>query len=171
MKYDELENNVVSVTDADTMDLETARQLLHQMVKEVYAQSWLHINTRLAFSAMRRYMHSITMCQDSWRLRGPVWRPHGQTLLYWWLAWWGEENRSASRLGGLGIGIGLRWDVWSLMVEGRGKKEENLWIAFFSSFSLYFTKKFLYLQAIWSKQLIHTNWRVWKNLLTRFFHK
>ena len=39
MKYDELENNVVSVTDTETMDLETARQLLHQMVKEVYAQS------------------------------------------------------------------------------------------------------------------------------------
>ena len=38
MKYDELENNVVSVTDAETMDLETARQFLHQMVKEVYAQ-------------------------------------------------------------------------------------------------------------------------------------
>ena len=38
MKYDELENNVVSVTDTETMDLETARQLLHQMVKEVYAQ-------------------------------------------------------------------------------------------------------------------------------------
>ena len=38
MKYDELENNVVSVTDAETMDLETARQLLHQMVKVVYAQ-------------------------------------------------------------------------------------------------------------------------------------
>jgi hypothetical protein len=28
------------VTDAETMDLETARQLLHQMVKEVYAQPW-----------------------------------------------------------------------------------------------------------------------------------
>ena len=38
MKYDELDNKVVSVTDAETMDLETARQLLHQMVKEVYAQ-------------------------------------------------------------------------------------------------------------------------------------
>lgn len=38
MKYDELENNVVSVTDTETMDLETARQLLHQMVKEVYAK-------------------------------------------------------------------------------------------------------------------------------------
>ena len=40
MKYNELENNVVSVTDTETMDLETARQLLHQMVKEVYAQQW-----------------------------------------------------------------------------------------------------------------------------------
>ena len=38
MKYDELDNNVVSVTDTETMDLETARQLLHQMVKEVYAK-------------------------------------------------------------------------------------------------------------------------------------
>jgi len=38
MKYDELEDNVVSVTDTETMDLETARQLLHQMVKDVYAQ-------------------------------------------------------------------------------------------------------------------------------------
>ena len=38
MKYNELENNVVSVTDIETMDLETARQLLHQMVKEVYAK-------------------------------------------------------------------------------------------------------------------------------------
>ncbi len=38
MKYNELENNVVSVTNTETMDLETARQLLHQMVKEVYAQ-------------------------------------------------------------------------------------------------------------------------------------
>ena len=38
MKYNELENNVVSVTDIETMDLETARQLLHKMVKEVYAQ-------------------------------------------------------------------------------------------------------------------------------------
>ena len=40
MKYNELENNVVSVTDTETMDLETARQLLHQMVKKVYAQPW-----------------------------------------------------------------------------------------------------------------------------------
>ena len=39
MKYDELENNVVSVADAETMDLEKARQLHHQMVKEVYSQS------------------------------------------------------------------------------------------------------------------------------------
>ena len=39
MKYDELENNVVSVADAETMDLEKARQLLHQMVREVYSQS------------------------------------------------------------------------------------------------------------------------------------
>ena len=39
MKYDELENDVVSVSDTETMDLETARQLLHQMVKEAYAQS------------------------------------------------------------------------------------------------------------------------------------
>ena len=38
MKYDELDNNVDSVTDTETMDLETARQLLHQMVKEVYAK-------------------------------------------------------------------------------------------------------------------------------------
>ena len=38
MKYDELDNNVVSVPDTETMDLETARQLLHQMVKEVYSQ-------------------------------------------------------------------------------------------------------------------------------------
>ena len=38
MKYEELENNVVSVSDTETMDLETARQLLHQMVKEVYAK-------------------------------------------------------------------------------------------------------------------------------------
>ena len=38
MKYDELENNIVSETDTETMDLETARQLLHQMVKEVYAK-------------------------------------------------------------------------------------------------------------------------------------
>ena len=38
MKYDELDNNVVSVTDTETMDLGTARQLLHQMVKEVYAK-------------------------------------------------------------------------------------------------------------------------------------
>jgi hypothetical protein len=38
MKYEELDNNVVSVTDTETMDLETARQLLHQMVKEVYAK-------------------------------------------------------------------------------------------------------------------------------------
>ena len=38
MKYDELENNVVSVTDTETIDLETARELLHQMVKEVYAK-------------------------------------------------------------------------------------------------------------------------------------
>ena len=39
MKYDELENNVVSVTDTETMDLETARKLIHLIVKEVYAQS------------------------------------------------------------------------------------------------------------------------------------
>jgi len=38
MKYEELDNNVVSVSDTETMDLETARQLLHQMVKEVYAK-------------------------------------------------------------------------------------------------------------------------------------
>ena len=40
MKYEELDNNVVSVSDTETMDLETARQLLHQMVKEVYAKPW-----------------------------------------------------------------------------------------------------------------------------------
>ena len=34
-----------------------------------------------------------------------------------------------------------------MKTDVRGKKEENLWIAFFSSFSLYFTKKFLYLQG------------------------
>lgn len=39
MKYEEIDNNVVFVTDSETMDLETARQLLHQMVKEVYAKS------------------------------------------------------------------------------------------------------------------------------------
>ena len=39
MKYEEIDNNVVLVTDSETMDLETARQLLHQMVKEVYAKS------------------------------------------------------------------------------------------------------------------------------------
>ena len=38
MKYEEIDNNVVFVTDSETMDLETARQLLHQMVKEVYAK-------------------------------------------------------------------------------------------------------------------------------------
>ena len=38
MKYEELDNNVISVSDTETMDLETARQLLHQMVKEVYAK-------------------------------------------------------------------------------------------------------------------------------------
>lgn len=38
MKYEELDNNVASVTDTETMDLETVRQLLHQMVKEVYAK-------------------------------------------------------------------------------------------------------------------------------------
>ena len=39
MKYEEIDNNVVFVKDSETMDLETARQLLHQMVKEVYAKS------------------------------------------------------------------------------------------------------------------------------------
>lgn len=34
-----------------------------------------------------------------------------------------------------------------LMEEGRGKKEEDLWIAFFFSFSLCIKKKFLYLQG------------------------
>ena len=40
MKYDELESTVVSAEDTETMDLETARQLLHQMVREVYAKPW-----------------------------------------------------------------------------------------------------------------------------------
>ena len=38
MKYDELESTAVSVEDTETMDFETARQLLHQMVREVYAK-------------------------------------------------------------------------------------------------------------------------------------
>lgn len=37
MRYNDMDDKVVS-TDVDTMDLETARQLLHQMVKDVYSQ-------------------------------------------------------------------------------------------------------------------------------------
>ena len=38
MRYNETDDKVVS-TDVDTMDLETARQLLHQMVKDVYSRT------------------------------------------------------------------------------------------------------------------------------------
>jgi hypothetical protein len=36
--YKETEDNVLTVQDTEMMDLETARQLLHQMVKEVYSR-------------------------------------------------------------------------------------------------------------------------------------
>ena len=38
MKCEKTDIHTVSVMDTDTMDLETARQLLHQMVKEVYSR-------------------------------------------------------------------------------------------------------------------------------------
>lgn len=36
--YKETEDNVLTVQDTEMMDLETARLLLHQMVKEVYSR-------------------------------------------------------------------------------------------------------------------------------------
>ncbi len=36
--YKETEDNVLTVQDTEMMDLETARQLLHQMVNEVYSR-------------------------------------------------------------------------------------------------------------------------------------
>ena len=36
--YKETADNVLTVQDTEMMDLETARQLLHQMVKEVYSR-------------------------------------------------------------------------------------------------------------------------------------
>ena len=36
--YKETDDNVLTVQDTEMMDLETARQLLHQMVKEVYSR-------------------------------------------------------------------------------------------------------------------------------------
>ena len=36
--YDERKDNVLTAHDTEMMDLETARQLLHQMVKEVYSR-------------------------------------------------------------------------------------------------------------------------------------
>ena len=36
--YKEMEENVLTARDTEMMDLETARQLLHQMVKEVYSR-------------------------------------------------------------------------------------------------------------------------------------
>ena len=36
--YKETDDNVLTVQDTEMMDLETARQLLHQMVMEVYSR-------------------------------------------------------------------------------------------------------------------------------------
>ena len=35
--YNEIEESTLTVTDNDTMDLETARQLLHDMVEREYS--------------------------------------------------------------------------------------------------------------------------------------
>lgn len=45
MTYTENDENVVTLNATESMDLETARQLLHAMIEEEYAKPWSRINT------------------------------------------------------------------------------------------------------------------------------